>query len=270
MPSAAGVGAGEEDTVPEPEEPAADDAAGEAARRRNRKIKIYYDEYQRIGHTLASYLALQEEAGEEVKEEDLIAYHIETVKDQIQTEAQRLDQQRLVQLIISRLIEKDRVIVVSKLSEDPQKPEERVLVKHPNFPAIAGRDVREAKNNVLDLESIISELTRQRECNPAQVHQSVMPSRKPSRKRPRATFEEGYNPLDRVYYIISDLARHEAVHGNDGWVDLAHIVSMAGHSAAGYRALTKDMVQEAIECWESLSIIYWNPEKTMVRFTFPP
>jgi len=80
-----------------------------------------------------------------------------------------------------------------------------------------------------------------------------------------APAKKGTNPLDLVYDIISDLARRETVQGNDGWVELAHVVSMAGH-----RALTKEMVEEAIENWESLSVLCWNPEKTMVRFMVPP
>mmetsp|Transcript_43911 Transcript_43911/g.136668 ORF Transcript_43911/g.136668 Transcript_43911/m.136668 type:complete len:805 (-) Transcript_43911:28-2442(-) len=79
-----------------------------------------------------------------------------------------------------------------------------------------------------------------------------------------APAKKGTNPLDLVYDIISDLARREPVQRNNGWVELAHIVSMAGH-----RALTKDMVEEAIENWESLSVICWNPEKTMVKFMVP-
>mmetsp|Transcript_43912 Transcript_43912/g.136673 ORF Transcript_43912/g.136673 Transcript_43912/m.136673 type:complete len:805 (-) Transcript_43912:63-2477(-) len=79
-----------------------------------------------------------------------------------------------------------------------------------------------------------------------------------------APAKKGTNPLDLVYDIISDLARRETVQSNDGWVELAHIVSMAGH-----RALTKDMVEEAIENWESLSVLCWNPEKTKVKFLVP-
>jgi DNA replication licensing factor MCM7 len=71
------------------------------------------------------------------------------------------------------------------------------------------------------------------------------------------------NPLDLVHDIIADLARRsEEV---DGWVDLTHVVSMAGH-----KALTRDMCIEAIENWESLNILCFNPEKTMVRFMVPP
>jgi len=76
--------------------------------------------------------------------------------------------------------------------------------------------------------------------------------------------KKGTNPLDLVYDIISDLSRRETITNNDGWVDLAHVVSMAGH-----KALTREMVVEAIENWESLSVLCQNPEKTMVRFLVP-
>jgi DNA replication licensing factor MCM7 len=72
------------------------------------------------------------------------------------------------------------------------------------------------------------------------------------------------NPLDVVHDIIADLARR-APEGTDGWVDLQHICSMAGH-----KALTRDMCIEAIDNWESLNILCFNPEKTMVKFMVPP
>jgi len=107
---------------------------GDAAARRPRRMKITYAEYQRIGQMLAAYLQRQDQEGEEVKEEDLIAWYMEQVEEDIQTEAQLFEQTNLVQLIINRLIDRDRVIIVYRLSEDPQRPELRVLIKHPNFP----------------------------------------------------------------------------------------------------------------------------------------
>jgi len=127
----------------EPAEGEAGEAAGgDAAGRRQRKMKITYAEYQRIGQMLAAELARKEQEGEEVKEEDLIAWYMEQVEEDIETEAQLYEQTSLVQLIINRLIDKDRVIIVYRQSEDPQRPELRVLVKHPNFPvgdAISGQ-----------------------------------------------------------------------------------------------------------------------------------
>ncbi|CAE8621802.1 unnamed protein product [Polarella glacialis] len=80
-----------------------------------------------------------------------------------------------------------------------------------------------------------------------------------------APAKRGQNPLDLIYEIIADLSRREASVAADGWIDMAHVVSMAGH-----KALTRDMVLEAIDNWESLSVLTSNPEKTMVKFLVPP
>eukprot|EP00933_Yihiella_yeosuensis_P057167 TRINITY_DN5678_c0_g1_i1.p1 TRINITY_DN5678_c0_g1~~TRINITY_DN5678_c0_g1_i1.p1 ORF type:complete len:810 (-),score=187.50 TRINITY_DN5678_c0_g1_i1:331-2760(-) len=80
-----------------------------------------------------------------------------------------------------------------------------------------------------------------------------------------APAKRGENPLDLVYGIIADLSRRDVAQDQDGWVDMAHVVSMAGH-----KALTRDMVMEAIDNWESLSVMTLNPEKTMVKFLVPP
>merc|ERR1712241_970240 len=78
-----------------------------------------------------------------------------------------------------------------------------------------------------------------------------------------APAKRGANPLDLVYDIVSDLSRRSDV--EDGWVDMAHVVSMAGH-----RALTTEMVQEAVENWEGLSVLIRNQSKTSVKFLVPP
>jgi len=121
--------------------PEGDDRGAEAepanaadAARRPKRMKITFAEYQRIGQMLTRHLANQETEGMEVKEEDLCAWYLEQIEDEIQTEAQMIEQQTLVQKIVERLIEKDRVIIVYRASEDPMRPEGRVLVKHPNFP----------------------------------------------------------------------------------------------------------------------------------------
>lgn len=108
--------------------------APSAAPAKSKKSKITYQEYQRIGHLLTKYLADKDEAGEEVKEEDLIAWYMETVEENIANEAQLVEQQHLVQLIINRMIDKDRVILVYRASDNALRPEGRVLVKHPNYP----------------------------------------------------------------------------------------------------------------------------------------
>merc|ERR1712039_831752 len=77
-----------------------------------------------------------------------------------------------------------------------------------------------------------------------------------------APAKKNANPLDLVYDIVADLSRKETA--NDGWVDMAHVVSMAGH-----KALTKEMVTEAIENWESLSVLLRSEDKQTVRFLVP-
>ncbi|CAK0799265.1 unnamed protein product [Prorocentrum cordatum] len=77
-------------------------------------------------------VAQQERADVEVKEGDLITWYMEQIEDSIQTQVQLLEQQHLIQAVINRMIDKDRVIVVVRPAEDPLRPEGRVLIKHPN------------------------------------------------------------------------------------------------------------------------------------------
>jgi len=125
----------EEPDAAAPEEPApAVTGAPAAAPAKPKRAKIPYQEYQRMGHMLTKYLADKEDANEEVMEEDLIAWYMETVEEDIQNEAQLMDQQHLVQQVINRMIDKDRVILVYRQTDDVLKPERRVLIKHPNYP----------------------------------------------------------------------------------------------------------------------------------------
>merc|ERR1712087_48098 len=110
------------------------EAAPQPALPARTKTKITYHDYQRIGHMLTKHLAEETDKGTEVKEEDLIAWYMEQVERDITTEAQLVEQQHLVQLIINRMIDKDRVILVYRASDDALRPEGRVLVKHPNYP----------------------------------------------------------------------------------------------------------------------------------------
>jgi len=125
----------EDDNVgvePTPEDPHDPTPAGHQLR--HRKMKLGYSEYERIGMMLTRYLAQRDDLGDEVKEEELMTWYMEQIEETIQTEAQLYDQQHLVQLIINRLIDKDRVLIVVRQPDDPSRPETRVLQKHPNFP----------------------------------------------------------------------------------------------------------------------------------------
>lgn len=80
-----------------------------------------------------------------------------------------------------------------------------------------------------------------------------------------APAKRGTNPLDLVYEIVADLSRRDEAKNGGGWVDMAHVVSMSAH-----KALTRDMVYEAIENWESLNVLILNQDKKMVKFLVPP
>jgi DNA replication licensing factor MCM7 len=80
-----------------------------------------------------------------------------------------------------------------------------------------------------------------------------------------AQIDKNANPLDVVYDIIVNLLRREpSAEEQPGWVDVAEIVSSAGH-----KALSSEQVVEAIENWENLHVLFSNPEKTRVRFAVP-
>lgn len=123
------------DLTPEaPETDVTDAVAGDGGdMRAPKKLKVTWAEYQRIGQMLAKHLHQQSDEGRLVSEESLIGWYMEQREEVLQTEAQLFQEQNLVQLIINRMIDKDRVLVVYKQSEDHDHPEQRILVKHPNF-----------------------------------------------------------------------------------------------------------------------------------------
>merc|ERR1719162_423248 len=71
------------------------------------------------------------------------------------------------------------------------------------------------------------------------------------------------NPLDIVYDILQDLVRR-GDKSSDGWIEIANVVNMAAH-----KALSREQVVEALDNWESLSVVHLNPERTMVQFRVP-
>jgi DNA replication licensing factor MCM7 len=77
-----------------------------------------------------------------------------------------------------------------------------------------------------------------------------------------APAKRGQNPLELVYEIVKDIQSRNK--NANGWVELADVISMAGH-----KAITAEMVREAIDRWEELTIMTWSPDKNMVRFVVP-
>jgi len=104
-----------------------------------RKRKITYADYTRMGHMLGRYLQRQEEEGNMVTEEDLIGWYMDQKEEDFESEAQLMEEQGLLQLVINRMVDKDRVLLVARTSDDTNHPERRVLVKHPNWDTSDGR-----------------------------------------------------------------------------------------------------------------------------------
>jgi len=77
-----------------------------------------------------------------------------------------------------------------------------------------------------------------------------------------APSKRGTAPLDLVYEVIQNLAGRDA--SPEGWVEMAHVVSMCGH-----KALNSEQVHDAIEQWEGLSVLTMDPTKKLVRFVVP-
>jgi DNA replication licensing factor MCM6 len=111
-------------------------AAGPGAPRRR---KITYADYTRMGIMLGRFLQRQEEEGNMVTEEELIGWYMDQKEEDFESEAQLLEEQGLLQLVINRMVDKDRVLIVARTSDDSNHPERRVLVKHPNWDTSDGR-----------------------------------------------------------------------------------------------------------------------------------
>mmetsp|Transcript_148344 Transcript_148344/g.210709 ORF Transcript_148344/g.210709 Transcript_148344/m.210709 type:complete len:819 (-) Transcript_148344:115-2571(-) len=103
---------------------------GQAAR--PKRLRITHPEYMRMGQMLLRQLAEQDAAGVVVKESDLVTWYMEQADQDVRTEEELFQQQHLVQLVINRMITRDRVILVHQEIEQEDGTKDRVLVKHPN------------------------------------------------------------------------------------------------------------------------------------------
>ena len=133
------TGGAETETQPEDQMAAEDaamdetDAADTQVKRKAKKLMIGYAEYERIARMLAMHLDDEETNLRTVTEEELILWYIQQVESSITTESVLHDTQRMIELIIERLVNKDKILIVLEESSNPKNPQLRVLTKHPNF-----------------------------------------------------------------------------------------------------------------------------------------
>ena len=98
-------------------------------------MEITLTEYMQLGRGLIEYLDGQRVLGAEITEEELAFQYLLLAESEMQTEGDLIDAQRLVQVVINRLIVKDRAVIVIRPSEDPLRPECRVLALNPDLHA---------------------------------------------------------------------------------------------------------------------------------------
>ena len=91
-------------------------------------LRVVHTEYQEFSPLIMAYLAEQHEAGAEVTEEALVLWYLELMEEETQTEAQLDKQLWLVRGVIEGLLYTGRLIHVHRPSEDPMRPELRVLL----------------------------------------------------------------------------------------------------------------------------------------------
>ncbi|CAD7927666.1 unnamed protein product [Amoebophrya sp. A120] len=110
--------------------------AGKAPKPRQRALE--FAEYKQIVSVLMSKLEEVEVENEDgIEEEDLIGWYLEQLEDEIENESQLAERENQTRMIIRRMINKERVILIAE--ENPEDPRRHKLKKHPNFTMLSTR-----------------------------------------------------------------------------------------------------------------------------------
>ncbi|XP_014233634.1 DNA replication licensing factor Mcm6 [Trichogramma pretiosum] len=121
-----------------------DDAASEASQRpATKKLTMSYEEYKNLSNLIILHMRAQEQQFEEsedseksaLRKSELVAWYLDAIQDQIESEDELLERKVLIEKILDRLIYTDQVIIPltsmrEKLEEDEDDP---MLVVHPNY-----------------------------------------------------------------------------------------------------------------------------------------
>ncbi|XP_012278388.1 DNA replication licensing factor Mcm6 [Orussus abietinus] len=123
-------------------------AAGErsVAEPPKKKLTMSFDEYRNLSNMLVLYMRNQEsrfetegEGKEGIRKSELVAWYLDQVQDQIDSEEELLDRKALVEKIVERLIYHDQVLIPLTLADFKDKDdssevnEDHLLVVHPNY-----------------------------------------------------------------------------------------------------------------------------------------
>ena len=112
-----------------------------------KKLTVTFEEYKNLSNLLVIYMRREEQQAEEgledggdkgVRRSEVVAWYLEQIQDQIETEEELVERKALVEKVIERLMYHDQVIIplmktgLTGRDEESQE-EDPVLVVHPNY-----------------------------------------------------------------------------------------------------------------------------------------
>jgi DNA replication licensing factor MCM6 len=120
----------------EPLEEAKNDRKTKGKQKKVKKSKITFEEYERIANSLAVYLRAKEEENPEkpvyLTWNEAVDWYLSQIQGEIGDSIEELNRmKKLTNLVVRRLIEKDRVLVFIGELDGPEK--ERLIATHPNY-----------------------------------------------------------------------------------------------------------------------------------------
>ncbi|XP_034948012.1 DNA replication licensing factor Mcm6 [Chelonus insularis] len=106
-----------------------------------KKLTMSFEEYKNLSNMLVLYMRNQEEKleaeeKEGIRKSELVAWYLDQIQDQIDSEEELLERKALVEKIIDRLMYHDQIIIpltTGRLDRKDDEEEDPMLVVHPNY-----------------------------------------------------------------------------------------------------------------------------------------
>ncbi|XP_003425529.1 DNA replication licensing factor Mcm6 [Nasonia vitripennis] len=131
------------DTSREARNDASDEPSEQEQQQPKKKLTMSYEEYKSLTNMLVLYMRSEEERYETqdeikagTKKSELVAWYLDTIQDQIDSEEELLERKSLIEKIIDRLIYHDQIIITltdNAIKVKGDEDEDPMLVVHPNY-----------------------------------------------------------------------------------------------------------------------------------------
>ncbi|KAJ8665405.1 hypothetical protein QAD02_007067 [Eretmocerus hayati] len=116
----------------------------EEAAQPKKKMTMSYEEYKNLTNMLVIYMRNEEsqlesegEMKEGIKKDEVVAWYLDKVQDQIDTEEELMDRKGVIEKVLDRLIYTDRILIPissnKKVLVDREEDPNPTLVVHPNY-----------------------------------------------------------------------------------------------------------------------------------------